>query len=53
VQGNEFTGDEKKFEDMEQELSRNWTQDKNEFWFDELGHYVFREKSKCASSVEK
>jgi tetratricopeptide (TPR) repeat protein len=47
VNGAEFSGSEKEFEDIGQDLARNWTQDKNEFWFDELGHYVFRETSKC------
>jgi tetratricopeptide (TPR) repeat protein len=47
VQGNEFDAKETEFSDVGQDISRSWIQDKNEFWYDELGHYVFRENSKC------
>ena len=47
VSGNEFGTREQEFADAGQNVLRNWIQDKNEYWFDELGHYVFREQSKC------
>jgi tetratricopeptide (TPR) repeat protein len=50
VQGNEFLAQEQEFVDEGQDVARNWRQDKSEYWFDELGHYVFREKSKCTSA---
>ncbi len=52
VQGNEFLAQEQEFSDEGQDILRNWNQDKSEYWFDELGHYVFREKSKCMLNGE-
>lgn len=40
---------EQNFMDVGETENRNWNQDKNEFWFDELGSYVFKEVSKCRS----
>ena len=51
VQGNQFVGTEKNFVDaLTKGKETSWRQDKYEFWFDELGSYVFDTKSKCFSS---
>lgn len=47
VQGAEFVGQEKEFMEMSANRNQNWNQDKNEFWYDELGHYVFALNSQC------
>jgi tetratricopeptide (TPR) repeat protein len=48
VKGQEFTGIEKPFEEAFGNAdTQKWAQDKNEFWYDELGHYVFQQESKC------
>jgi len=53
VKGQEFVGNEKAFEEaFEASAAQKWAQDKSEFWFDELGHYVFQQESKCAAGVQ-
>ncbi|MCA2960821.1 MAG: hypothetical protein IOD12_11245 [Silvanigrellales bacterium] len=53
VKGQEFTGVEKQFEEAFGNAdTQKWAQDKNEFWFDELGHYVFQSASQCGPGTE-
>lgn len=47
VSGGEYIGFEREFNDIAAQSSHAWRQDKSEFWFDELGHYVFEGKSQC------
>jgi hypothetical protein len=48
VKGSEFQGDEKQFEDeIKSSEQQKWEQNKNEFWFDELGNYVFQVQNQC------
>lgn len=47
VKGTEFVGEERDFFEESAASQRFWTQDKNEFWYDELGHHVFTIKSQC------
>ena len=49
VKGQEFLGTERDFEEALKNQAQVWAQDKNEFWFDELGHYVFQVKSQCTN----
>ena len=51
VQGQEFTGEERQFEEAVQSAEKQkWEQDKNEFWYDELGNYVFQLSSQCSTA---
>lgn len=53
VKGQEFSGVEKPFEEAFGKAdTQKWMQDKNEFWFDELGHYVFQSVSQCQTPQE-
>ena len=48
VKGTEFVGEEKQFEEeVKNSEQQRWEQDKNEFWYDELGNYVFQIPSQC------
>lgn len=47
VSGGEFLGFEQEFYESAHRNAHAWRQDKNEFWFDELGHYVFETRSQC------
>jgi tetratricopeptide (TPR) repeat protein len=51
VQSSQFVGDEKSFLDaVAFGVQKSWIQDKNEFWYDELGSYVFTLPSQCSES---
>lgn len=52
VQGAEFVGQEKEFMEMSTGRNQKWNQDKNEFWYDELGHYVFALNSQCKTATK-
>ena len=49
VRGQEFVGVEKNFDEFmgSTRSQQSWAQDKKEFWYDELGSYVYDLKSKC------
>jgi tetratricopeptide (TPR) repeat protein len=54
VKGQEFRGVEKPFEEAFGNAdTQKWAQDKNEFWFDELGFYVFQVQSQCGQGVKE
>lgn len=53
VSGGEFVGQEKSFLDDLKTDTQKWTQNKKEFWYDELGHYVFQVQSKCKVQEDK
>lgn len=42
-------GDEKAFTDSKVPSARAWTEDKSEFWLDELGYHVTTYKSECGA----
>lgn len=47
VQGTEFHGQDEQFWELAKGADQKWKMDRNEYWFDELGHYVFDERSRC------
>jgi hypothetical protein len=48
VKGTEFLGEEKQFEEeVKTSEQQRWEQNKNEFWYDELGNYVFQVQNQC------
>ncbi len=47
VETGQFSGFEEQFKEQGATVSRNWLQDKNEYWYDELGYFVFRDVSRC------
>ncbi len=54
VEGNQFLGDENAFvEALSRGKKTKWSQDKNEFWFDELSSYVFDMPSQCGDPNAK
>jgi tetratricopeptide (TPR) repeat protein len=51
IDSSQFVGDEKAFIDsVVRSKSKSWSQAKNEFWYDELGSYVFDLPSQCSDS---
>lgn len=46
----QFKGTEVQFEDFKANPTLSWKQNKAEYWFDELGHYVFQYPTKCESN---
>lgn len=52
VKGTEFVGDESTFWELSKGAAHKWGMDRNEYWFDELGHYVFEERSRCETRTK-
>ncbi len=46
----QFKGTEVPFDDFKANQAMSWKQNKAEYWFDELGHYVFQYPTKCESN---
>jgi tetratricopeptide (TPR) repeat protein len=53
VKGAEFVGEEKEFVETVGKEVKKWNQDKNEYWFDELGSYVFQVKTACGIKADR
>lgn len=51
VVGQEFLGEEKDFFEQVAAGPKQWDFDKKEFWYDELGSYVFDVKSQCGGAA--
>lgn len=53
AEGQQFLGSEKEFLDSAERSSHVWTNEKKEFWRDELDSFVFRKKSQCNNNIQE